>query len=205
MPADADVKTMKGLLVSRVLGWTALCVALLAFGLVIIVQSYVARLAKTVSDDLERRTVAWEKGGFSRPVLRGEPRRGNAAVAHFRAMAKIGVTEGILTAWPQAAIVTGISPPVEVLELARARAAGLSDLRAATQHSQAWKPWVLRTGEVVGEIKTPAGLPFCVLTTGWPVSAARRSQRAACPLSSPTGTMSSAAFRARMPCDDETA
>jgi len=38
----------------------------------------------------------------------------------------------------------------------------------------------VRRSYSVGETRTPAGLPFWVMTTGWPVSAACRSQRAAC-------------------------
>ena len=56
----------------------------------------------------------------------------------------------------------------------------------------------VRRSYSAGETRTPAGLPFRVMTTGGPVSAACRSQRAACPLNSPTGTMSSATLMARM-------
>jgi hypothetical protein len=93
MPAGADAKTIKrspGLL--RVLAWVAFCLGPVPFSLVVIVHGYVALRAKIVSDDLEQRTVAWEKSGFSRPVLRGVARPGNAAVAHFKAVAKIDPT-----------------------------------------------------------------------------------------------------------------
>jgi hypothetical protein len=142
MPAGADAKTIKrwpGSL--RVLAWVALCLVLVAFSLVVVVHTYVALRAKIVFAELERRTVAWEKSGFSRPVLRGVARPGNAAVAHFKAVDKIDPTYDDRIGWSYAAITAGTPPPAELLALAVEKAEGLSDLRAATQHTQAWKPW----------------------------------------------------------------
>jgi hypothetical protein len=149
MPDAADAKTVRRWPDSlRILAWVALCVALAAFSLVAIVNSYAVILAKVVSDELEQRTVAWEKSGFSRPVLRGVARPGNAAVAHFEAVAKIGPTYSDQIGWTKEdcdAIRVGAPPPI-LLALARAKAEGLSELRAATQNKEAWKPWDVRPG-----------------------------------------------------------
>ena len=102
-----------------------------------------------VSAELEKRTVAWEKGGFSRPVLRGEARPGNAAVAHFEAVAKIGPTSSDQIGWTEDALdaIRAGAPPPVLLAFARAKAEGLSELRAATQHKEAWKPLDVRSGK----------------------------------------------------------
>ena len=130
--------------------WGALCLGLVPVIVVVAVQSYVAVRAQLISAELERRTVAWERSGFSRPVLRGVARPGNADVAHFKAVVKIGQTYSDLMDWSkdaQDAIRSG-APRADLLALARVKSEGLAELRAATQHTQVRKPQDVRSGRI---------------------------------------------------------
>jgi hypothetical protein len=140
---------------ARTLVWSGVGVAMIPLCFLVF-HGVVALLAMMMSHELERRTVEWENGGYSRPVLRGIAQPGNAADAHLAAIEEIGPTNSEVIDWSvedQDDVRRG-TPKADLAAFAVTKSGGLAALRKATQHTRAWRPWDVR-----GLAETPIHYP----------------------------------------------